>query len=284
MARKPAPDPSIRIVRYAAFALVLIVASCGAPSAAGQSPSRASSPVSASPVPTAITWPAVAMDDSNTFGIDISGSGTQVSKVDIHSRFGAVTLGGHVMSALVYRDIPWNSYSLVLYQALAVEAHSWTVLWFYCTGASLTYIYWESSTSSRINREPMRGTCTTTGTTHANVSWPAGSMPAPAVVAGFNVHGLHIDISGAAPGHADLAGKTWWLYPYAFVDCSKTCGAPGWYELHSLLWDSATGESAYGIVYLITGQTHRVQLEYALELPTLGRPANESFNADWSHS
>jgi len=269
-------------LRRAAVALVLILAACGAP-AVGHAPSPSVSPVSGSPSTAAIAWPAISLDDSNTFGIDISGSGTEVSRVDIHSRFGAVTLGGKGMSALVYKDIPWNSYSLVLYQALAIEARSWTVLWFYCTGSSLTYIYWESPTSSRINREPMKGTCTTTSTTHTAVSWPAGSMQAPAVVAGFSVRGAHIEIGSAAPGHADLDGKTWSLYSYALVDCSKGCGAPGWYELHSLLWDSATGETAYGIVYLITGQTHRVQLEYALELPTLGRPPDTSFDADWSH-
>jgi len=239
--------------------------------------------VSGSPLPGGITWPAISLDDSNTFGIDISGSGTLVSKVDIHSRFGTVTIGGSVMSVLVYKDIPWNSYSLVLYQALAVEAHSWTVLWFYCTGSSLNYIYWESTTSSRINREFIKGTCTTTSTTHTAVSWPAGSMQAPAVVAGFSVHGAHIEIATASPGHADLDGKSWSVYSYTSVDCSKGCGSPGWYELHSLLWARATGETAYGIVYLITGQTHRVKLEYALELPTLGRPADVSFTADWSH-
>jgi hypothetical protein len=253
--------------------LALMLVACGSPT---------SSPPAASPLPGPITWPAISSDDSSSFGIDISGTGNTVSKVDIHSRFGEVTLAGRVMSALIYRDIPWNGYSLVLYQALAVEAHSWTVLWFYCTGASLTYIYWESTTSSRLNREPMSGTCTTISATHANVSWPAGSMQAPAVVAGFSVHGAHIDISSGSPGHADLDGKTWALYSYALVDCSKSCGTPGWFELHSLLWDSATGESAYGIVYLITGQTHRAELEYALELPTLGRPVDTSFEADWS--
>lgn len=262
---------------------MLILGACGAPTV-GHSPSPAPSPLSGSPLPAGITWPAISLDDSNTFGIDISGSGTEVSRVDIHSRFGAVTLGGRVMSALVYRNIPWDSYSFVLYQALAVESHSWTVLWFYCKGSSLSYVYWESTTSSRINREPMKGSCTSNGATHAAVSWPAGSMPAPKVVAGFSVQGTHIEISSAAPGHADLDGKTWSLYPFALADCTKSCGAPGWYELHSLLWESKTHETAYGIVYLIIGQTHHVQLEYTLELPTLGRPADATFDAEWSRN
>jgi hypothetical protein len=257
----------------ATLALALILVACGNPSA---------SPTVGSPLPGPIAWPAVATDDANTFGVDISGTGSAVSKVDIHSRFGAVTVGGQAMSALIYRDIPWNGYSLVLYQALAVEAHSWSVLWFYCTGSALTYIYWETTTSSKLNREPMKGTCTTTSTTHAGVSWPAGSMQAPAIITGFSVHGVHIDIGGTSPGHAVIDGRTWSLYPYVLVDCSKDCGTPGWYELHSVLWDSVSGESAYGIVYLITGHTHEAELEYALEVPTLGRPVDTSFNADWS--
>jgi len=262
-------------VKAATLAVLLILVACAKPTAVAQPPS---------PSPGVIAWPAISHADANSFGIDISGTGTQLSKVDIRSRFGSVSLGGRVLSALVYRKIPWNTYSLILYQALAVEAHSWTVFWFYCTGRALTYVYWESTTSSKINKEPMTGSCTSTPANHAAVSWPSGSMPAPAVVAGFSVHGVKIEISSAVPGHAALDGKTWILYPYAVVDCSKDCGAPGWYELHSLLWDGETGESAYGIVYLITGQTHRVQLEYALELPTLGRPVNAAFEADWSRN
>lgn len=266
----------LRAGRQAAVALVLVLTACGGPPSAVAQPS--------SPSPGVVAWPAIAHDDASSFGIDISGTGTKVSKVDISNRFGSVSLNGRSLSALVYEGIPWDSYSLILYQALAVEAHSWTVFWFYCKGRALIYVYWESTTGSSINKETMTGSCKPATTTHAAVSWPSGSMPAPAVVAGYTVHGAQIEIGSAVPGHAALDGKTWILYPYAVVDCSKDCGTPGWYELHSLLWDGSTGESAYGIVYLITGQTHRVQLEYALELPTLGRPINAAFEADWSRN
>jgi hypothetical protein len=269
-------------MRRAAVALLFVLAACGPSAGVMPSPSPAASPVLGSPPAGAMAWPAISVEDTDTFGIDISGTGTGVAKVDIRSRFGAVKLGGRVISALVYQKIPWNSYSL--YQALAVEAHSWTVLWFYCTGSSLTYVYWETTTSPLLNREPMNGTCTSTSTTSAAVSWPAGSMPAPALIAGFSVHGAQIEISGAAPGHATLDGKSWWLYPFATVDCSQICGTPGWYELHSVLRDVDTGETGYGIVYLFTGQTHRVQLAYTLELPAVKRPTDTTFNADWSRN
>jgi hypothetical protein len=259
--------------------LVLVLAACRISASVAPSPTPATSPG-----PGSITWPAISLEDSDTFGIDISGTGADVSKVEIRSRFGTVSLGGRVLSALVYEKVPWNSYSLVLYQALAVEAHSWTVFWFYCKGASLTYVYWESTTSSKVNRELMNGSCATTTTTHATVSWLAGSMPAPPRVTSFSVHGANIEISPTAAGHVTAYGRTWVLYPYALIDCSKNCGAPGWYELHSLLWDSDTGETAYGILYLITDQPHRVELEYALELPLVVRAANATFDADWSRT
>ena len=231
-----------------------------------------------------MAWPAISADDTDSFGIDISGTGTTISKVDIRSRFGTVTLGGKPISALVYKGIPWNTYSLVLYQALAVEAHSWTVIWFYCTGRALTYVYWETTTSSKLNKEAMTGRCTSVSTLHTAISWPAGSMAAPAVVKGFSAHGTDIEINSAAAGHVVLAHKTWLVYPFTTVDCSKTCGTPGWYELHSILWDGETGETAYGIFYLTTGQTHRVQLEYTFELPSLGRLGSALYEADWSRS
>jgi hypothetical protein len=269
-------------VRAAALTLLLIVAACASPpTAVARPPSPSAVP---SPSPSDITWPAISAEDNDSFGIDIFGTGTAVSKVDIRSRFGTVKLGERSVSALVYKSIPWNSYSLVLYQALAVEPHSWTVFWFYCAGRALTYVYWESTTSSKLNKEPMTGSCASASVTHTAVTWPSGSMAAPAVVKGFTAQGADIAINSAAAGHVVLAGKTWLVYPFTIVDCSKTCGTPGWYELHSLLWDGETAETAYGIFYLTTGQTHRLQLEYTLELPSLGRLGAALYEADWSHS
>jgi hypothetical protein len=265
-------------VKGALLALLLVLAACGhsAP-ATGQSGSPGISP---SPGP--ITWPAISADDSDTFGIDISGTGPVVTKVEILSRYGLVWLGGRAVRALVYKEIPWTGYSLVLYQAIALEAHAVTVFWFYCTGRALTYVYWESTTGSTISRAPLTGNCLSAPATHAQVSWPAVSMVAPPRVHGFLINGAQLAISDSAPGQLVFDGQSWTVYPYATVDCSKACGAPGWYELHSLLWDSETGDAAYGIFYMLPGQPHTVRLDYALELPTLRRLADAYFNADWS--
>ena len=271
-------------MRAAAVVLVLILATCArSPAGVAQPPSPSVSQPP-TPSPGIIAWPAISADDTDTFGIDISGTGSTLSKVDIRNRFGTVMLGGRPLSALVYKGIPWNSYSYVLYQALAVEAHSWTVFWFYCKGHALIYVYWESTTSSTLNKETLTGSCTSVSPSHTTVSWPAGSMAAPAVVKGFSVHGADIEIISAAAGHVVLASKTWLVYPFTIVDCSKTCGTPGWYELHSILWDGETGETAYGIFYLTSGKTHRVQLEYTFELPSLGRLGAALYKADWSRN
>jgi hypothetical protein len=74
------------------------------------------------------------------------------------------------------------------------------------------------------------------------------------------------------------------VFPFTVVDCSKSCGTPGWYELHSILWESETGEIAYGIFYLTTGHPHQVQLEYTLELPSLERLDSALYEADWSRA
>lgn len=265
-------------MKAALVILALSIAACGPTSGSTTPPP---SPV-ASPVAGNIDWPAISVDDSDSFGIDISGSGSIVSKVNIRSRFGSVTLQGRNVSALVYWKIPFAGY--VVYQALALEAHAWSVFWFYCSGSSLTYVYWESTVSSVVSREPMQGSCVSTGVTQSQVSWPAVSMAAPPLVRGLHAQGVQLEIDSGTPGHALFGGRSWVLYPYAIVDCTKTCGSPGWYELHTLLWDSTAGEAAFGIFYFITAQTDQVQLEYGLELPTLGRVSNELFAASWTHA
>jgi hypothetical protein len=268
-------------MRGAIVAIALLLSACGVSTTpSGQAPNTTPSPPAATGGP--ITWPAVSLHDSAAFSIDLSAKGSVVSKVDIRSRYGTVSVGGRDVAALVYEQIPWSNYTLVLYQALAVEAHSWTVFWFYCRGKSLFYVYWESTNSSKVNREPMTGSCLPATTADASVSWPAVSMQAPAPVPGFRAHGDLLEIVSAAPGHAVIEGKSWVLYPYATVDCSNGCGTPGWYELHSLLWDGAAGDAAYVIVYFITGQPHTVQIEYGLEMLRLGRVPTTSFQADWA--
>jgi hypothetical protein len=232
-------------------------------------------------MPGPIAWSAVSTDDGDAFGVDLSATGQFVSNVDIHSRFGNVRIGGRDVSTLVYERIPWTSYSLVLYQALAVEAHGWTVFWFYCRGSSLEYVYWEITSSPTLGGANLHGTCTPTTSTHATVSWPAVSMTAPTPVTGFYAHGEQIDIWSGASGRVMLDGLVWTVYPYLIVDCTKECGSPGWYELHALLWDSSYRDAAYGIFYMLPGEKHRVSLDYTFEVPGLLRLTNESYVADW---
>ena len=238
---------------------------------------------SASPSAGKLTWPAISTTDHASFGIDISGTGS-VSRVQIKSRFGNVSMGATRMAALVYKQIPWSGFSLVLYQALAVQAHAWTVFWFYCSGSSLTHIYWESTTSSAVHNEPMQGTCTVTPATDAQVSWPAESMALPAPIRGFSANAALLEIRSAAPGFIVFENRRWTLYPFVLVDCSTTCGTPGWFELHSLMWDSTARVATFGILYFKSDQPTSVQFSYGLELPTLARVADVYLDAPWTHT
>ena len=207
-----------------------------------------------------------------------------MASVQIKSRFGTVELQGTNVGALVYLRIPWSSYSLVLYQALAVQAHAWTVFWFYCRGSALTEVYWETTANSTVRNEPMSGTCTSTSAFNAHVSWPALSMALPTPIPGFRAHGPVLEIVSGSAGSASIQGRTWTVYPFAIVDCSSICGSPGWYELHSLLSDARTGDAAYAIVYLYADLPTRVQIAYGLELPTLGRLTDTWFDAVWART
>lgn len=198
------------------------------------------------------------------------------------SRFGTVSLAGTNVGALVYLRIPWSAYSLVLYQALAVQAHAWTVFWFYCRGAALTDVWWETTANSTLRNESMTGTCTPTSGFSTTVSWPAVSMALPTPISGFRAHGPLLDIASGSPGSASIQSRAWALYPYALVDCSSICGSPGWLELHSLLWDGKTGDAAFAIIYLYPGRPTQAQITYGLELPTLGRLADTWFDVNWA--
>ena len=67
------------------------------------------------------------------------------------------------------------------------------------------------------------------------------------------------------------------------VDCSATCGTPGWYELHTRVWNDATHAATFVIVYLRLDDPTHVLLAYALRLPTLDDPfRNVLLPATWT--
>ena len=92
---------------------------------------------------------------------------------------------------------------------------------------------------------------------------------------------MHADGTGALT----FGGRTLPLIVFGDVDCSTNCGSPGWYELHSVVWDDAQQRAIFVIVYLILGSMNDVELAYARSLPDLGDPIGAiTMPATWSVS
>ena len=68
---------------------------------------------------------------------------------------------------------------------------------------------------------------------------------------------------------------TYPLIVFQDVDCTTTCGTPGWYELHSVIWDDAAQKALFTIIYLSTDQHAEVELSYSRSLPDLGDPIGD---------
>ncbi len=68
--------------------------------------------------------------------------------------------------------------------------------------------------------------------------------------------------------------------PYAVVDCTENCGTPGWYELHSIVYDPKTAQACYGIVYLFEGGSGAVELSRSICFPELNS-MDQAFTASW---
>lgn len=206
------------------------------------------------------------------FTVDIAGAGSGVvGEVAIGGGTGTVVVKGAKLPALVYERQPFGEY--VLYQALAVAADRWYVLWAYCRGPQLSYVYYEGTDGTAIAYEPASGTCAESESPSApSIAFPALDMPIPPLLQGFEVTGPDVDIRDGAPGELRLGGPPLTVLPFDSVDCTQDCGTPGWREIHALLWDRKRERACFGIFYLFD-QATPVLLTYSLTLPDLSDPA-----------
>jgi len=200
------------------------------------------------------------------FSFNVIGSGSAVvGEVSIANGAGTAFVEGRTLAVLPYERQPFEDY--VLYQSLAVAPETLYVLWFYCLGGELLAVYYESTNGLVVGSEAATGACAESATPSApSVSFPALTLPYPATVAGFDVSGPSLAFAGGAPGTLTAAGRSYVWLPFNEVDCSA-CADPGWYELHSILWDGS--QACFAIVYLLQDG---IQLDYALCLPDLDDP------------
>ena len=151
-----------------------------------------------------------------------------------------------------------------------------------CLG-DLFEVWVESTAGGGLTPESASGSCVdTAGPSNPRLRAPAVSMNWPTPIRGFSVSGADVDLPDGAPGTVQYDGVKQVVFSFVSVDCSL-CGTPGWYELHSMLWNPATRAVSLGIFYLVSG-VDAVTLAYTLSMPVLMRGPQISYPATWSRT
>lgn len=231
-----------------------------------------------------IEIPATEAPLSNPFSIDSIGVGlTRFQSVVLHDGVGEIILNGEHIPLAVYQYAPWPEFDLEWFQALAVAEDRLYVVWLYCQGASLVGYWIEGTDQTRLVWEDALGTCRRSNTaTTTIVRFPALTMTPPALEPHWTISGPNVDYDGLSPGFIALPDADFSVYPFQGVDCSD-CGAPGWYELHALLWDESRRRLCFAIFYFHDEEPNQVALQYSLTLPDLSDPSGYSvFSATWT--
>ncbi len=236
----------------------------------------------------------VAATHGSLAGVDtrvaISGSGTSaIGAIDVSDGVGTLTLDASSSSPRPGAPAFVMTHELLvddLFQTIVVSPDRLTVLWFYCSGGELQYVYFEDSRGGPMTIEPASGSCTwVPGPWPVSIDVPAFSFAAPPPPPGVHVVATDpalLEDDGGSPGHVTIGSRSLALYPFDVVDCSA-CGGGGWQELHVLLWDDASASLGFAILYLFPPASGRaMQMSYGLTLPTLERIADTTYEGAWS--
>jgi hypothetical protein len=258
-----------------------------------------STPADSAPDDSAPPHDSTPTDDSATPGViapatdgtlrvpfDVAISGAAAPLLDtaaIAHAVGPITVFGESQRSLVWIDQAWSGITLYFTLSIPDDGHAMNVTYFYCYGDDLGYVY------ALGFGEPLAG-ATATGKCpraetpiDAKVSLPAlTALPEP-VATDIDVDGDAISIHDGR-GTLELGGATYDVTTFGTVDCSD-CGAPGWYELHSVL--VGAGDACYGVLYLFPDTPDTVQLGWTICVPSLTQPDAPHgvfYDAKWSGS
>jgi hypothetical protein len=179
-------------------------------------------------------------------------SGTTVS---IASNQGTVSFGGRgPFQAFVYSRTPFPAANGIVYTGLGVEGGTWYPFFLYCSAdGRLTWVYGEMTDRDVAVFDEVDGTCTDQGVAPmVPVALAANTLSPVALTCGFSVHGpgSSIDLEGSQNGSVTFLGTDSIALPFHTVDCRTGCGTPGWYELHTIVWNQVRQEVGFEIIYL----------------------------------
>jgi len=223
------------------------------------------------------------------FDLTAEGRGSiRVESVSVIDNAGPVEIDGAV-PVLAYQKTAWPEFGYTLYHVLAPEADDLNVMYFYCGYASATsfdYI-WHESFGVYMDYEAASGSCSSTDAptvTEVTLNSLDGRPASSDLVRGFTVSGADVTI-GDAGGGIRLGGTDYSAYPFEAVDCTTDCSADpadGWWELHMLLRDEASGEPCFGILYLFVSDTGSAIFEYGFCFRGLYDLPRDTLTAAWS--
>lgn len=217
------------------------------------------------------------------FRVAISGSSSLlVGAFDLVDGVGTIEIEGETQPVFVYERQPWPEQNYTLYQALAISDDGWTVLWFYCGETGLDAIYLESTDGIPLQTLTAEGTCDVQlSGVEVELDLPGTEFAVLYNGEPFTIDGPEIAAVGGELGSVAIDGVDYVLAPFETVDCSSDCGAPGWYEVHTLLWDPVALRVGFAIVYFEVDGT--VRMTYGITLPDLVDLVGDSFfEASWA--
>ena len=211
--------------------------------------------------------------------------GATGTTVSIVSNQGTVSFGGRgPFQAFLYGKEPFPATNSIVYSGLGVENGTWFPLVLYCSGdGRLTRVFGEMTDRDVIVFDDVDGTCTDQGVAPmAPVSLAANTLSPVALTCGFSVHGPSIDLEGSQNGSVTFLGTDSIALPFHTVDCRAGCGTPGWYELHTIVWNQVRQAVGFEIIYL---DDKGVSTSNGIELPDGTMTAVGPFSgATWSLS
>jgi len=220
---------------------------------------------------------------------NVDGIGSiRIGEIAVQDSVGYLSRGGEI-PALVYIVQDWSEFSYTLHHVLAPTNDELNVLYFYCGNASATsfdYI-WHESYDTAMDWETASGSCSAQmERVRAEVTLSRlNHLPEPSqLVSGFSVTGddLVIDDTG---GTLALDGRSFDVYPFETVDCTTDCSADpadGWWELHSILEDTADGDTCFVIFYLMVSAGDSVVLSHGFCMDSLTPLDGVLMDATWT--
>jgi hypothetical protein len=206
-------------------------------------------------------------------------AGATGTTVSIVSNQGTVSYGGRgPFQAFIFNRVPFPATNSITYAGLGVENGTWFPFVLYCSGdGRLTKVFGEMTDRDVEVFDDVDGTCTDQGVAPmAPVSLAANTLSPVALTCGFSVHSaapppndVNLDSSQNGTMYGDSVAL-----PFHAVDCRAGCGTPGWYELHTILWNQMIQEVSFEIVYL---DDQGVSFTNGISLPRGDTATDEQF-------